>query len=543
MASALKIAEAAVGPQETVVPAIRLERHVAEFQDFFKTRSVAFGAARDLPPFMQRLRADDSFGADIGSMLRTVIYRERDGFSHLELVELLTSAVGGPHADDAETPEIRAAVRDLMLFVESVFRARWNPGAAKPRGTANPGPAAAKSSSQTRKAAAAEPHPLPASGLTAEAASTPRAAPEHIGGKQPLAKEPSARPAPLATREAAPAPPPAPHAMTDLFYRARMVAGADAETSSPPDRPKLVLAPEPATPEPVLLTPAPQPLSAERSKLVLTTEPAKPEVAVQTPQVKPEAGPLLQPEAAAATADDDDPLLFSQWQPRAEKRRSRLWLWVGGVCALLLAFCAGLLVHQRLLIPLRALGQPYEPAPATGENTPPSGQAQPSGSLQAHTPTHNELVDSALAERAAELRERRDNAAERPGIREARPSSDRELTGPAGRNMSLLPSYMAPATVGASAGMMESHLEYAPPAEYPALAKLTHIEGRVMVQAVVGRNGEVIRAEAISGHRLLRGAAVREVYDRRYRPYLLNSRPTDVATIVTVDFRLGREDR
>ncbi|HEX4651797.1 MAG TPA: energy transducer TonB, partial [Granulicella sp.] len=64
------------------------------------------------------------------------------------------------------------------------------------------------------------------------------------------------------------------------------------------------------------------------------------------------------------------------------------------------------------------------------------------------------------------------------------------------------------------------------------------IQGRVLVEAVVGKSGRVIRAQAISGHRLLRGAAIREVYERRYRPYLLNDRPTDVATIVSVDFRL-----
>ncbi len=76
------------------------------------------------------------------------------------------------------------------------------------------------------------------------------------------------------------------------------------------------------------------------------------------------------------------------------------------------------------------------------------------------------------------------------------------------------------------------------PAHYPSLAKMTHVQGKVMVQAVVGKDGQVIRAEAISGHRLLRGAAVREVYGRRYRPYLLDDRARDVATIVTVDFRL-----
>src|SRR5579875_3276146 len=98
--------------------------------------------------------------------------------------------------------------------------------------------------------------------------------------------------------------------------------------------------------------------------------------------------------------------------------------------------------------------------------------------------------------------------------------------------------YMRPATIGASPALMASRLVYAPRAQYPALAKMTHVQGKVLVEAVVDKDGQVIRAQAISGHRLLRGAAVREVYGRRYRPYLLDDRARDVATIVTVEFRL-----
>jgi protein TonB len=102
------------------------------------------------------------------------------------------------------------------------------------------------------------------------------------------------------------------------------------------------------------------------------------------------------------------------------------------------------------------------------------------------------------------------------------------------------PKYMAPATIGASASSMASRLVYAPPPVYPMMAEMTRIQGKVTVEAVVGKDGRVIRAQAIGGHHLLRGAAVREVYGRRYRPYTLNDRPVDVATFVTVDFRLRK---
>ena len=112
--------------------------------------------------------------------------------------------------------------------------------------------------------------------------------------------------------------------------------------------------------------------------------------------------------------------------------------------------------------------------------------------------------------------------------------------GGAASDAKVLPRYMAPATVGAPAGSMASRLVYAPPPAYPMMAEMTRTQGKVKVEAVVGKDGRVIRAQAMSGHRLLRGAAVREVLARRYRPYTVNDRPVNVATVVTVDFRLKR---
>ena len=94
-----------------------------------------------------------------------------------------------------------------------------------------------------------------------------------------------------------------------------------------------------------------------------------------------------------------------------------------------------------------------------------------------------------------------------------------------------------------SAGVMASHLLLSPDPGYPTLAKLTHIQGQVIMETVISSDGEVIAARVLSGHRLLRGAAVSAVKRRRYRPYVLDGRPVDVATTVTVDFREGESER
>ena len=75
---------------------------------------------------------------------------------------------------------------------------------------------------------------------------------------------------------------------------------------------------------------------------------------------------------------------------------------------------------------------------------------------------------------------------------------------------------------------------------YPEVAKRERIEGPVVVQASISKDGFVDRAHVIAGDPLLRSAALEAVHKWRYRPYLLNGRPVEVATTVTVDFKLNR---
>jgi protein TonB len=70
------------------------------------------------------------------------------------------------------------------------------------------------------------------------------------------------------------------------------------------------------------------------------------------------------------------------------------------------------------------------------------------------------------------------------------------------------------------------------------MASMTGVEGQVILQAVVSRNGTVVATHVLDGHHLLRGAAAKAVKRWRYKPYMVNGRPADVATIVIVDFHL-----
>jgi periplasmic protein TonB len=74
---------------------------------------------------------------------------------------------------------------------------------------------------------------------------------------------------------------------------------------------------------------------------------------------------------------------------------------------------------------------------------------------------------------------------------------------------------------------------------YPAIARAIHLSGTVQLRAIIGTNGSVQSLEVLSGSPILARAAVAAVRQWRYRPTLLNGRPVEVETYVTVNFVLG----
>jgi TonB family protein len=75
---------------------------------------------------------------------------------------------------------------------------------------------------------------------------------------------------------------------------------------------------------------------------------------------------------------------------------------------------------------------------------------------------------------------------------------------------------------------------------YPEAAKMSGIEGDVVMQALISKEGTVKRLHVLEGDSRLRNAAEEAVYKWRYRPYVLQGRPVEVATTVTVNFNLDR---
>jgi TonB family protein len=78
--------------------------------------------------------------------------------------------------------------------------------------------------------------------------------------------------------------------------------------------------------------------------------------------------------------------------------------------------------------------------------------------------------------------------------------------------------------------------------EYPAIAKLLKLQEKVNVDATISESGSVVSAKALNGNPALKDAAVKAVMKNRYKPHLVDGKPTLFVTTVEVKFSLGIPD-
>lgn len=74
---------------------------------------------------------------------------------------------------------------------------------------------------------------------------------------------------------------------------------------------------------------------------------------------------------------------------------------------------------------------------------------------------------------------------------------------------------------------------------YPPIAKTAHIEGTVELSAVIGTDGRVRDLSVVSGHPLLRNAAIDAVRQWIYKPPVLNGESVEIVAPIAVIFRLN----
>ena len=73
---------------------------------------------------------------------------------------------------------------------------------------------------------------------------------------------------------------------------------------------------------------------------------------------------------------------------------------------------------------------------------------------------------------------------------------------------------------------------------YPDDAKQARVQGQVVLQAEIDKNGDIQDLTLISGHPMLAPAAIEAVKKWKYKPYMLKGEPVAVETQIIVNFTL-----
>jgi TonB family protein len=95
----------------------------------------------------------------------------------------------------------------------------------------------------------------------------------------------------------------------------------------------------------------------------------------------------------------------------------------------------------------------------------------------------------------------------------------------------------APATSGAQAvsgGLPENR----PMPDYPGLALEKNLQGRVVLQALIGKDGSIQDVQLLSGPPLLASAVIDTVLRWHYTPFYRNGQPVEMPTQITVEFTI-----
>jgi len=102
-----------------------------------------------------------------------------------------------------------------------------------------------------------------------------------------------------------------------------------------------------------------------------------------------------------------------------------------------------------------------------------------------------------------------------------------------------VPKVATPQRVRVSQGVSQGLLIHKVLPQYPPLARQARIQGVVVLEALIGKDGGIQNLHVVSGHPMLTNAALDAVKQWRYKPYYLNGEPVEVETTINVNFSLS----
>lgn len=122
----------------------RYPAHVQDIREFLLKEGLPVPSPDAIPQLLSRLGTDTRFRADVGSLMRATLYREREGIGYEDLLGILVAAAAGTkhHLEsDSQEADLRELLRFLLQSRRSTFPPEPEPEETKipiepePRGT------------------------------------------------------------------------------------------------------------------------------------------------------------------------------------------------------------------------------------------------------------------------------------------------------------------------------------------------------------------------------------------------------------------------
>ena len=102
----------------------------------------------------------------------------------------------------------------------------------------------------------------------------------------------------------------------------------------------------------------------------------------------------------------------------------------------------------------------------------------------------------------------------------------------------VVPKAATPQRVRVSQGVSQGLLVHQVKPNYPPLARQARIQGTVVLQAVISKDGSIEHLTLVSGHPMLAPAAIEAVKQWKFKPGYKDGKPVTVAATIEVNFRL-----
>jgi TonB family protein len=103
-------------------------------------------------------------------------------------------------------------------------------------------------------------------------------------------------------------------------------------------------------------------------------------------------------------------------------------------------------------------------------------------------------------------------------------------------NTANMPDLRLPISQGVTGGKLRKRVS----PDYPSMARSMNLEGVVVLEATVNKQGSIENLKMVSGPPMLGVAAMAAVRQWRYEPFMLNDQPVSVQTSIQIEFKLPR---